>query len=174
MAQEQSVKYHAVAVKEFCKNKLHYLEELSVHLVNQIPERTKRDESYLTIRGRRHVEDKFRTMLNETRERVYLSVSPKVAELFRPELSALTKEGKKVVLITKAPYQLDGAIVYGTERNDGQIRLITDSCYALTGEMPEERDSTCLYSENPNLVRLLKDALANEIKLIQMEEKGQE
>lgn len=46
-----------------------------------------------------------------------------------------------------------------------------DSNYALAGELQDKETSTCLYSANPNLVRLLKDALANEIRLIEIEKK---
>lgn len=186
MAEEQSVQYHAVSIKEFCSNKLHYMEELSETLERQIPKQKQEDAKYLTIRGRRHIEDKFRNMLKETRERVYLSVSASVADLFREELLELIEQKKKVVLLTEKDYVLDGAIIYrtsnlqdsgnatsGCEKNvDGQIRLITDSSYALTGELQEEETSACLYSANPNLVRLLKDALANEIKLIEIEKKN--
>lgn len=186
MAEEQSVQYHAVSIKEFCSNKVHYMEELSETLERQIPKQKQEDAKYLTIRGRRHIEDKFRNMLKETKERVYLSVSASVADLFREELLELIEQKKKVVLLTEEDYVLDGAIIYrtsnlqgseeatsGCEKNvDGQIRLITDSSYALTGELKEEETSACLYSANPNLVRLLKDALANEIKLIEIEKKN--
>lgn len=186
MAEEQSVQYHAVSIKEFCSNKVHYMEELSETLERQIPKQKQEDAKYLTIRGRRHIEDKFRNMLKNTKERVYLSVSVSVADLFREELLELIAQKKKVVLLTGEDYDLDGAIIYrtnnlqdseeavsGCEKNmEGQIRLITDSSYALTGELREEETSACLYSANPNLVRLLKDALANEIKLIEIEKKN--
>ena len=61
---------------------------------------------------------------------------------------------------------LRGAVFYYTDHPDQQIRLITDSSYALTGELQDEMHTTCLYSANPNLVKLLKEALANEIKLV--------
>ena len=107
--------------------------------------------------------------------------------MFREELAELTAQNKKVVLLTDEQYILDGAIIYyagkrsftsgnaGCEETvDGQIRLITDSSYALTGELQDEETSACLYSANPNLVRLLKDALANEIKLIEIEGKSKD
>ena len=55
--------------------------------------------------------------------------------------------------------------MYHTAKRGGSVRLITDSSYALTGELREETHTTCLYSANRNLVQLLKDALANEIQL---------
>ena len=187
VAEEQAVQYHAVSIKEFCSNKLHYMEELSETLERQIPKQKQEDAKYLTIRGRRHIEDKFRNMLKEVKERVYLSVSASVADLFKEELSELTAQNKKVVLLTDEHYTLDGAIIYYARKRrlvsgdagsvqavDGQIRLITDSSYALTGELQDEETSACLYSANPNLVRLLKDALANEIKLIEIEGKSKD
>ena len=177
MAEEQAVQYHAVSIKEFCSNKLHYMEELSETLERQIPKQKQEDAKYLTIRGRRH-------MLKETKERVYLSVSASVLDLFREELLGLVAQKKKVVLLTDEEYSMDGAIIYRTKKfenlsgsadcegdADGQLRLITDSNYALTGELQDKETSTCLYSANPNLVRLLKDALANEIRLIEIEKK---
>ena len=165
-------------------NKLHYMEELSETLERQIPKQKQEDAKYLTIRGRRHIEDKFRNMLKETKERVYLSVSASVLDLFREELLGLVAQKKKVVLLTDEEYSMDGAIIYRTKKfenlsgsadcegdADGQLRLITDSNYALTGELQDKETSTCLYSANPNLVRLLKDALANEIRLIEIEKK---
>ena len=104
MAEEQAVQYHAVSIKEFCSNKLHYMEELSETLERQIPKQKQEDAKYLTIRGRRHIEDKFRNMLKETKERVYLSVSASVLELFREELLGLVAQKKKVVLLTDEEY----------------------------------------------------------------------
>ena len=163
MAEEQAVQFHAVSI---------------------IPKQKQEDAKYLTIRGRRHIEDKFRNMLKETKERVYLSVSASVLDLFREELLGLVAQKKKVVLLTDEEYSMDGAIIYRTKKfenlsgsadcegdADGQLRLITDSNYALTGELQDKETSTCLYSANPNLVRLLKDALANEIRLIEIEKK---
>ena len=45
-----------------------------------------------------------------------------------------------------------------------QLRLIIDSLYVLTGD-PEE---TCLYSDRKNFVNVFKEAMRNEIKLIEM------
>ncbi len=167
--EEQTVQYQAVAIEEFCDNNIHFLENVAEELKASMPEQKKRNENYITIRGRRNVEDKFRNMLLQTGERLYLSVASEIIDLFREELKVLIDAGKKVVVITETDYDLEGAILYKSAHEDRQVRLITDSTCALTGEMSDEWQTTCLYSENPNLVKLLKEALSNEIKLIHLE-----
>lgn len=166
--EEQSVRYQAVPVKEFCANKLHGLKEMAAVLEEQVPQSVVQDENYITIRGRRNVEDKFRNMLRETEQRVYLLVSAELLDMYREELEALISQGRKVVVLTEAPFVLEGAIVYRTSHKGNSLRLITDSSRALTGELQDETHTTCLYSANPNLVRLLKDMLVNEIRLINL------
>lgn len=171
--EEQSVRYQAVPVKEFCANKLHGLKEMAGVLEQQIPQSIVQDENYITIRGRRNVEDKFRNMLRETEYRVYLLVSAQMLAMYREELETLIRLGRKVVILTENPYELEGAIIYRTTHKGNSIRLITDSSRVLTGEIQDEMHTTCLYSANPNLVRLLKDMLSNEIRLIHLTgEKG--
>ena len=70
-----------------------------------------------------------------------------------------------MVLLTDAPVEMEGVIQYRAAHAGDSIRLITDSCYALSGELGGESHTACLYSANLNLVQLLKDALANEIQL---------
>ncbi|MDO4977045.1 MAG: helix-turn-helix domain-containing protein [Eubacteriales bacterium] len=168
--EEQAVQYQAVSIEEFCDNNLHFLTEVAKELKASMPAQKKRNENYVTIRGQRNVEDKCRNMLLQVESRVYLSVTSEILDRFKKELKILVDAGKKVVLITNTTYDLEGAILYQTPREDTQIRLITDSRYALTGEMSDEWQTTCLYSENPNLVKLLKEALTNEIKLISLGE----
>ena len=170
--EEQSVRYEAVPVREFCANKLHFLSEAAQTLEQQISKESGPSENYITIRGRRHVEDKFRNMLLVTKERVYLSVSTEIVELFREELETLILQGKKVVLLTGADCPVEGALHYVKEHMDNQFRLISDSRYAMTGEIQDETHTTSLFSANPNLVRLLKEALANDIQLIKIKTNG--
>ena len=166
--EEQTVQYQAVSIEEFCQNHIYHMQQAAKELKELLPVNKNRPENYITIRSRRNVEDKIRQMLGQVEKRVYLSVSSKILDLYKEDLQELVAEGKKVVLITDVDYDLEGATLYHTPDIDMQIRLITDSEKALTGEMADRWQMTCLYSENPNLVKLLKEALANEIKLIQI------
>ena len=93
-------------------------------------------------------------------------------ELLRTELEDALGRGLKVVVITGSDFLLPGAICYNTvkqTKQTGQIRLIADSQTVLTGDLDEGANSTCLYSCKRNLVDLFKDALKNEIKLIELQ-----
>ena len=59
-------------------------------------------------------------------------------------------------------------IFYTSEKKAAQFRLIIDSKYVLTGTLTGEKSDTALYSAQPNFVDVFKEALHNEIKLIEI------
>ena len=83
---------------------------------------------------------------------------------------------KKLVLITDAETDLTrrGAIAYQTDRKENQLRLIIDSAYVLTGDITGSSSDTCLFSGQKNFVSVFKEALHNEIKLIELTEENAE
>lgn len=172
VAEEQAVLYQPVPVKEFADNHIRNLSSIATTLVEQMPKEKRTTDNYITIRGTCHVKNKFHHMLLDTEYRMYLSASVRIVLSFREEIKELLAAGKKVVILTDDKKVIEkefvGAVIYQRILKDEQIRLITDSAYALTGRMVEEEEANCLFSSNPNLVQLLKDALANEIELIKM------
>ena len=60
--------------------------------------------------------------------------------------------------------------VYITDAEAGQIRMIVDSAYVMTGEFTGSESDTCLYSGQKNLVSVMKEALKNKITLLNMED----
>ena len=164
-------KYVAVSVSEFCGNKIRNLEldrkDLEENL--KIKEET---EGYVTIFGYHNIQDKIANMLKCVEQRVYISILGKKLELFLDKLETLTKEGKKVVIITDVSPNLENCSVYLSESlMENQIRLIVDSKYVLTGDFGESKEDTCLYSGQKNFVSLFKDAMRNEIELIKLRSK---
>ena len=112
-------------------------------------------------------------MLEHVAYRVYLSISIEYLELLRPHLERLAREGKKVVLLINGlpEREIEGSIVYQTDSTDdrnGQLRLIVDSSYVLTGEMTGDVMDSCLYCGQKNFVNVFKESLRNEIKLIEL------
>ena len=97
------------------------------------------------------------------------------------ELQELTKKKIKVVLITDDVIEIEGSILYlygnlkyVDKDSDfdkvSQLRLILDSEYVLTGEISGKDSDTCLYCGQRNFVNVFKEALRNEIKLIELTE----
>ena len=58
------------------------------------------------------------------------------------------------------------SVLYITELQKGQLRLISDSKYVLTGEVTGLESDNCLYSGQPHLISIMKEALKNKITLL--------
>lgn len=166
-------KYAPVPLDEFCKNRIHRLEESKRWLTGHMPVEKTCDDGYITIEGAEHILDKIRNLLLKTEERVYISCASNYLLLFIHEVEQLIRERKKVVVITDQPVSFGNARVYVGASRGTQIGVIADSKYVLTGEYGEGSINTCLYSGQKNFVELYKRALANEIKLFSMQEENQ-
>ncbi|MBO5303526.1 MAG: TrmB family transcriptional regulator [Lachnospiraceae bacterium] len=163
-----AVKYHAIDIEEFCANKIRALEEMKSQLQVYMPKPKSEAEGYLTITGDKHIRDKVKNMLTQSKQRVYISMTENCIRIFEKEIKSVIAEGKKVVILTDAPMDIQGAILYRTENKGRQIGVITDSTNVLTGEIGKGEESTCLYSGQPNFVQVFKDSMRNEIKLIEL------
>lgn len=161
-------KYLAVNVSEFCGNKIRTLEsdkkDLEANL--KVKEET---EGYVTIFGCHNIQAKIANMLDSVEQRVYISIAGEKLHLFIEAFIKLIDEKKKVVIITdKAPEIPDCSIHLSDSLMENQIRLIVDSKYVLTGDFGDSKEDTCLYSGQKNFVSLFKDAMRNEIELINL------
>lgn len=166
-------RYTPVPVEEFTDNRLHRLKGCRASLLASIPARKERSGNYVTIRGREQILDRIRHLILEAEERLYLAMDSGLVGRYLEELSRFSGAGKKLVVVTASSAlsggelakALPGAELHGTEREPAQVRAIADSRYALTGDYPERDDSSCLFSDERNLVELFKSALKNEILL---------
>lgn len=161
-------KYIAVDIEEFCNNKIRQLVELRGELKQELPKIGRDTEGYITISTHKHIMDKVHNMLAQVEHRVYISMPTEYLEKCRAELEKLISDGKKVVIL--APEQVDfpGSITYVTTEHVAQIRLIVDSEYVLTGDMSGSASDSCLYCGQKNFVNVFKEALRNEIRLIEI------
>ena len=162
-------RYTPVPPEEFCSNKIDRLKEIKDKVLNQLPAIKNDAEGYITIKGELEIINKLRNTVRQAEARIYVSANRRVMELLRKELMDALARGLKVVIISDEKFTLPEAICYGTDKQTEQIRLIADSQTVVTGDLEDEENSTCLYSCKRNLVDLFKEALQNEIKLIQIQ-----
>lgn len=160
-------KYTPVKIDEFCNNKLKNLNEIKHKLVNNLPSLKSENEGYITISGEKHIINKMSTLLMSAKQRVYISITKELSEHIKEDLDLLVKKGIKIVIISYDDINIPGARVYKNTKKSNQLRMIVDSQYVLTGEIGEE-ESSCLYSGEKNLIDVFKDALRNEMKLIEL------
>lgn len=177
MLEGASNKYVAADPDEFTANYMKYLENCRQDILKNIPKQTEVREGYITIEGYRHIIDKIENMLEHAEMRAYLSASSDLIETLKNSITKLAKKKKKMVLISDckdlSQLQFDreceeNMILYTSEKKATQFRLIIDSTYVLTGELTGEKSDTALYSAQPNFVAVFKEALHNEIKLIEI------
>ena len=168
LVEESAKKYIPVKLEEFCENYLRRMNEEKEWLLQNLPQEKVAEEGYITIEGMENIHSKIHNLLSEVQERVYISCKAKYLEEFSKKLQKLLENNKKVVIITDEEINFPDAIIYVTEDKGSQIGMITDSKYVITGEYGEKSLNTCLYSGQRNFVILFKNALANEIKLIQL------
>ena len=162
-------RYTPVPPEEFCSNKIDRLKEIKDKVLNQLPALKNDAEGYITIKGELEIINKLRNTVRQAEARIYVSANRMVMELLKKELTDALARGLKVVIISDEKFTLPDAICYGTDKQTEQIRLIADSQTVVTGDLEDEENSTCLYSCKRNLVDLFKEALQNEIKLIQIQ-----
>lgn len=163
-------KYIAVMPQEFCENKIDQLKMEEDWIVMHAPAQKTEEEGYITVAGPENIRSKVKTLLAGTKERVYVSGSREFLEFAKPELERLWEEGKKVVVITDSDTFSGPGKIYRTKEKKQQIGMITDSRFVLSGEFGEGTQNTCLYSGQRNFAELFKEAMANEIKLIELTE----
>ena len=164
-----STKYLPVNVDTFTKNVLTELEEKAGYIHEHAPEKQADTDGYITIVGARNIQNKLLQMIKETRIRLYISASARIVDAYEEELSELISHGKKVVIMTDSNYDLNGAIVYHTDPEAGQLRVIIDSSFVMTGELTGSEEDNCLYSGQKNLITVMKEALKNKIVLLTQE-----
>lgn len=163
-------KYIAVSIEDFCDNKIRHLNQTKEELKRLLPAQDQITEGYITISGYKHILDKVYAMLQSAKERIYLAAPGSFIRNLKEELSGLIKTQIKVVLITDQDPKIPGCIWYQSTQREMQIRFIVDSAYVLTGDITGNVTDTCLYCGQRNFVNVFKEALRNEIKLIELTE----
>lgn len=161
--------YSAVDPEEYMENKLRELREEKEYILRTLPKKEKEKGGYFTIQGSNHIQNKVNHMIRECKKRLYFSAEGDIISRFADLLKEGKRLGLKIVLMSDQDFSEIATKFYQDIPEKGQIRLITDSSYVLTGELTGKGEDTCLYSEQGNLVSIMKDALGNRIKLLELE-----
>ncbi len=163
----ESTLYSPLSIDEFCSNRIRALKNASEELEALLPAGSISVPEYITIKGAAHIKDKISNIIENSKQRIYISGPYEVLEQFKNLLSSLAADNIKVVIITDKKAGISGASEFISEEPQGQVRIISDSSRVLTGDFD---GPTCLYSEKKNLVKLIKDSIRNEMTLIELKQ----
>ncbi|MHB8061134.1 MAG: TrmB family transcriptional regulator [Ruminiclostridium sp.] len=166
-------RYTSVPVEEYCRNIIAHMQEVINVIKKDCPQIHKESDPYITISGYKHIVNKINNIINNAKDRVYVSMSVKELPFLKEELERAAGRGLKVVAIVSDDVELENIIIHRVNNPFGQVRLIADSSHVLTGNITGSEDDACLYSKNKQLVELIKGSLKNEIKLAELEERRQ-
>lgn len=159
--------YAAVEPEEYMENRIKSLKRDKVYLIQHMGTVVQSQEGYLTIRGSQNIVDKALNMILSCRLRLYLASSGEIVEQLAPALTDAYHRGLKIVIISDKDCSDYSTEYFPDYLEGGQLRLITDSSYVLTGELTGKDTDTCLYSGQENLVNVMKEALRNKIRLLE-------
>lgn len=162
-------RYAAVSTAEFCRSKRRHFDAALECIESHMPMQQEIAEPFFTLQGTANILAKMKDLIGQAQKRIYASLSPGDVQTILTDLVQARQRGLKVVLITENQPQLSSFQVYPARKEPGQIRLIVDSQTVLTGKIQNEGESSCLLSDNPALVTLFKEAMVNEIKLIEQQ-----
>jgi len=163
-------KYSPAPIKEFCANKRREFEAAAAFLMENMPSPAAPSEAYITISGASAILAKMKNMIAACTERLYISAETVLLDKVASELTDAINRKRKVVLLADYDFNLDGAIKFNMTRTEGQVRLIVDSLFILTGDFVENNPCSCLFSASGTLVSLFKESMKNEIRLIELGE----
>lgn len=166
VSEGDSTKYVPEDVKVFLDNCLRELNKKAAYLVKNAPKPVDTSEGFITVSGTANIKNKIEDMLGKCELRFYIQAEASLLEEYREILEKLVKGKKKAVIIAEG-FKLGGATVYNAPGEKGQIRLIVDSSYVLTGTLSDNDEDKCLYSGQSDFVMVMKEALRNKIVLIQ-------
>ncbi len=143
-----STRYVAVALSEFCDNRIRFLKKEQELLVANSPKKVAETEGYITVEGYSHICDKLHHMLLGAQRRIYFSAERSFLALWKEELGLAVQNGKKVVLITRdadtlfaeEPQLRKGILLY--EAYQTPARFVDENMEPVE-EQPKAADARC-------------------------------
>ncbi|MGL5258870.1 MAG: TrmB family transcriptional regulator [Lachnospiraceae bacterium] len=164
-----ATKYVPIMLKEFLDNKMRAFEKDCTYLLEHMPKIKNTYSGYITIVGSSNIKNKIRAMITQCDMRLYLLAQGNIIEDFREELEKAIARDVKITIISDTDFSEISYKNYYAKQTQGQIRLIIDSTYVLSGEITDRSSDTCLFSKEEHLVTIFKEALRNKIRLIELE-----
>lgn len=153
-------KYIPIPKDELVKNASRefnqHIATIQKHLsYNDIP-----NEAYITVVGQQAVISKLINMVEDAKQRIYISCNDDILDTLKTVLETAIKTGLKVVILAPNDIGDNNHTYYKAEPLDS-YKIIIDTKEVLAGTL-----SQSLYSKNTTLVNLIRESFINEIAVL--------
>jgi len=161
---EKVKKYAALSKPDLLASLKRRNDDLISFLEIHLPDTTDHGVPYLTISGYDNIVEKIFNMVDLAKKRIYISIhSDELTALMEPVRKCAARGIKTVILSDKRP-EIEGITFYRKKKQSGFVKIIADTAKILTTDFTRDPKNG-LYSEDPHLVQLMREAIVNEIEL---------
>jgi sugar-specific transcriptional regulator TrmB len=160
--EETSVKYVAVSREELIKNATRDFNNNIEIIENSLEFNPILNDPYITITESKNVVNKIKNMIIHSKMRLYFCADNKILDYFYDEIKDACNRDIKVVILSPNSLNFNHHKYYKSF-NYESIKLIVDTKEVITGTLNQ-----ALYSRNKTLVKLIREAIINEIELIEL------
>lgn len=161
-----SMKYIAVSKDELINNATRSFEHNLDIIKESLDFKPITNDPYVTIAQPNHIINKIKNMITKAKHRLYFCATNEILEIFHNEIVEAANRQIKIVILSPEEPTFPHTIHYPTYSHES-IKLIVDTEEVITGTLNQ-----ALYSLNKTLVRLIREAIINEIDLIDMRSKN--
>lgn len=155
-----SAKYIAISKKELIMNSTRDFNQNIQVIRDELEFNQVTNNPYITIVDNKNVINKVKNMIIQSEHRLYFCADKKILDLFADEIEEVYSNDKKIVILSPEVPNFNHSTYYKSFNYEA-FKLIIDTEEVITGTL-----SQSLYSRNKTLVRLIREAIMNEIKLI--------
>ncbi len=157
-----SIKYIAVSKDELINNVTRFFNHNLDVIKEGLDFSPITNDPYVTIANTKHIIDKLKNMITTSKNRLYFCATNEILDTFHDEIIDAANRHIKIVILSPEEPSFHHDKYYTTFSHES-IKLIVDTEEVITGTLNQ-----ALYSRNKTLVRLIREAIINEIELIDM------
>ncbi|GMQ64944.1 TrmB family transcriptional regulator [Vallitalea maricola] len=155
-----SAKYIAISKDELIMNATRDFDENIQVIRDNLEFNLVTNNPYITIVDTKNIINKIKNMITQSKFRLYFCADKKILDIFSYEIIEAYNYDKKIVILSPEVPKFSHNKFYKSF-NYESFKLIIDTEEVITGTLNQ-----ALYSRNTTLVRLIREAIINEIHLI--------
>jgi len=157
-------KYMAISKQDLIHTLKRSSQESFDFLYQNLPEKKSSLTPYFTVTGKKNILNKLHNIIDLAQKRIYISIHSHELKSIATNIQTCIQRGIKTAIISDVDPEIPGVIYYSKVNGPGFIKIIADTARIFTCDLSQEVKNG-LYSEEQHLVKIMREAILNEIEL---------